>query len=35
MQKANQEKFRTEKVIKRKNDKFYVKQKGYNNRFNS
>ena len=28
-------KFRTEKVIKRKGDKLYVKWKGYDNSFNS
>ena len=27
--------FRIEKVIKRKGDKLYVKQKGYDNSFNS
>ena len=35
MQKTNQEKFRIEKVLKRKGDKLYVKCKGYDNRFNS
>ena len=35
LQKTNQEKFRIEKVIKRKGDKLYVKWKGYNNSFNS
>ena len=35
MQKTNQEKFRIEKVLKRKGDKLYVKWKGYDNRFNS
>ena len=35
LQKTNQEEFRTEKVIKRKGDKRYVKWKGYNNSFNS
>ena len=35
LQKANQEEFRTEKVIKRKCHKIYVKWKGYNNSFNS
>ena len=34
-QKTNQEKFRIEKVLKRKGDKLYVKWKGYDNRFNS
>ena len=31
----SQEKFRIEKVLKRKGDKLYVKWKGYNNCFNS
>ena len=35
MQKTSQEKFRVEKVTKRKGDKLYVKWKGYNNSFNS
>ena len=35
LQKTNQEEFRTEKVIRRKGDKLYVKLKGYNNSFNS
>ena len=35
LQKTNQNKFRIEKVLKRKGDKFYVKWKGYGNRFNS
>ena len=35
MQKTNQEQFRIEKVLKRKDDKFYVNWKGYNSRFNS
>ena len=35
MQKTRQEKFRIEKVIKRKGDKLYVKWKGYNDSFNS
>ena len=35
LQKASQEKFRIEKVLKRKGDKLYVKWKGYNNSFNS
>ena len=35
MQKTNQKEFRTEKVLKRKGVKLYVKWKGYNNRFNS
>ena len=34
-QKTNQQKFRTEKVLKRMGDKLYVKWKGYNNLFNS
>ena len=35
LQATNQQKFRIEKVIKRKGDKLYVKWKGYNNSFNS
>ena len=35
LQKTSQEKFRIEKVIKRKGDKLYVKRKRYNNSFNS
>ena len=35
LQKTNQEELRTEKVIKRKGDKIYVKWKGYDNSFNS
>ena len=35
LQKTNQNKFRVEKVIKRKGNKLYVKWKGYNNSFNS
>ena len=35
LEKTNQEKFRTEKVIRRKGDKLYVKWKGYDNSFNS
>ena len=35
LQAANQQKFRVEKVIKRKGEKLYVKWKGYNNSFNS
>ena len=35
LQKANQEEFRIEKVIKRKGDKIYVKWKGYDSSFNS
>ena len=35
LKKTNQKVFRTEKVIKMKGDKLYVKWKGYNNSFNS
>ena len=35
LQKTNQKEFRIEKVIKRKDDKLYVKWKGYNSPFNS
>ena len=35
LQKTNQQKFRIEKVSKRKGDKLYVKWKGYDNSFNS
>ena len=35
LQKANQQEFRIEKVIKRKGNKLFVKWKGYNNSFNS
>ena len=35
MQKTNQREFRIEKVIRKKNDKLYVTQKGHNNWFNS
>ena len=35
LQKMNQKEFRTEKAIKRKGDKLYVKWKGYDNSFNS
>ena len=35
LQKANQEEFRIEKVIRRKGDKLYVKWKGYDNSFKS
>ena len=35
LQKTNQEKFRIEKVLKRKGDKLYVKWKGYGNLFSS
>ena len=32
---ANQQEFRIEEVIKKKNDKLYVKWKGYDSSFNS
>ena len=35
LQGANQQEFRIEKIIKRKENKLYVKWKGYNNSFNS
>ena len=35
LQKTNQKEFRTEKVIKRKGNKLYVKWNGYDNSFNS
>ena len=35
LQKPHQKEFRSEKVIKRKGDKLYVKWKGYNNSFNN
>ena len=35
LEKTNQEKFRIEKVTKRKGDKLYVKWKRYDNSFNS
>ena len=35
LQKTTQEKFRIEKVLKRKSDKLYIKWKGYGNLFNS
>ena len=35
LQGTKQNKFRTEKIIKRKGDKLYVKWKGYNSSFNS
>ena len=35
LQKASQEKFKIEKVIKRKGNKLYVKWNGYDNSFNS
>ena len=34
LQKTSQEKFRIEKIIKRKGDILYVKWKGYDNSFN-
>ena len=34
LQKTSQERFRVEKVIKRKGDKLYVKWKEYDNSFN-
>ena len=34
LQKTNQQRFRTEKVIKKKGSKLYVKWKGYDNSFN-
>ena len=33
--KANQEKFRIEKISKKKGNKLYIKWKGYDNSFNS
>ena len=35
LQKTNQTEFRIEKAFKTKGDKSYIKQKGYNNSFNS
>ena len=35
LQNTSQEKFKIEKVVKRKGDKLYVKWKGYDIRFNS
>ena len=35
LQSTNQQKFRIDKIIKRKDDKLYVKWKGYNDSFNS
>ena len=35
LQKTSQEKFRIETVLKRKDDKLYVRWKEYNNSFNS
>ena len=35
LQKTNQKGFRIEKVLKKKGDKLYVKQKRYDNLFNS
>ena len=34
-QKTNQKEFRTERVIKRRGDKFYIQWKGYDSLFNS
>ena len=35
LQKTNQKEFRTERVIKRRGDKFYIQWKGYDSLFNS
>ena len=35
LQSTNQQKFRIDKIIRRKGDKLYVKWKGYDNSFNS
>ena len=35
LQKTNQKEFRIQKVLKKKGDKLYVKQKSYDNSFNS
>ena len=35
LQRASQNEFRIEKMIKRKGNKLYIKWKGYNNSFNS
>ena len=35
LQKINQQKFRTEKVIKKRGDKLHVKWKGYDSSFNN
>ena len=35
LQKTSQKEFRTEKIIRRKGDKLYVKSKGYDISFNS
>ena len=35
LQKINQQEFRIEKVIRKKDDKLYVKWKGYDSSFNS
>ena len=35
LQKTNQKEFRIEKILKSKDDKLYVKWKGYDNSFNS
>ena len=34
LQKTNQKEFRIEKVVKKKDNKLYLKWKGYNNSFN-
>ena len=35
LQKTNQKEFRIEKILKKKDDKLYVKWKDYDNSFNS
>ena len=35
LQKTNQKEFRIEKILKKKDDKLYVKWKGYDNSFNN
>ena len=35
LQKTSQKEFRTQKVLKKKGDKLYVKWKGYDDSFNS
>ena len=35
LQKTSQKEFRTQKVLKKKDDKLYVKWKGYDDSFNS
>ena len=35
LQKTNEQKFRIEKVLKKKGDKLYVKWEGYDNSFNT